>query len=461
MMTDRPAPRPLRFNAFAMHCVSHINHGQWVRQDTRQLDYADLDTWVELARILERGRFDALFLADVVGPYETFGGGRGTAVREGLQIPVNDPSLLAAALAGATEHLGLAFTQSVLQEAPYGFARRLSTLDHLTKGRVAWNVVTSYLEGAGRNFGFGSLPLHADRYARAHEYVDVLYQLLEGSWEEDAVVRDTERRIHADPAKIHDVRHKGTYYEVDGPHLSEPSPQRTPLLFQAGSSEAGREFAATHAEAVFLGAISPEGAKAQVEDVRARAVRHGRAPGDLLFFQGLTLIVGSTEAEARRKRAEYEEYASFDGFAAHLSGSLGIDLAQIDFDEPIGEIDTNGVKGFVRALIEGAPDKTWTFGEALRARAWTRPLSGTPEQLADALETWRAAGIDGINLSYVTTPGSFADFADHLAPVLQERGLLKREYAPGTLREKLFGRGARLPETHPAAGYRISPARPA
>ena len=157
----------LRFNAFTMNCVSHIHHGQWVRPDTRQLDYADLETWVELARLLERGKFDALFLADVVGTYASYRGGRDVAVEEGLQIPVNDPSLLIPAMAAATENLGFAFTQSVLQEQPFNFARRLSTLDHLTKGRVGWNIVTSYQEDAGRNLGFGGLPAHDLRYERA------------------------------------------------------------------------------------------------------------------------------------------------------------------------------------------------------------------------------------------------------------------------------------------------------
>ncbi|QWB27333.1 MULTISPECIES: LLM class flavin-dependent oxidoreductase [Streptomyces] len=454
-MTDASAPRrPLRFNAFAMNCVSHINHGQWVRDDTSQTSYTDLETWTELARTLERGYFDALFLADVIGTYDTYRGSRDTAVREGLQIPVNDPSLLVAALAHATEHLGLAFTQSVLQEPPYNFARRLSTLDHLTKGRVAWNVVTSYLESAARGLGLDGLPLHDERYERAEEYTDVLYQLLEGSWEENAVLRDRERRVYADPARIHDVHHEGRFYRVNGPHLSEPSPQRTPILFQAGSSERGREFAARNAEAVFLGAVSPEGARTQVEDVRARAVAYGRQGGDILFFQGLTLIVGSTEEEAERKLADYREHTSLEGFAAHMSGSLQLDLSQVDFDAPVGEIDTNGVQGFVRSLVEGAPDKTWTFGEVLRARAWTRPVAGVPERIADELERWRDAGVDGINLAYVTSPGTFTDFADQLAPVLQKRGLLKTAYEEGTLRQKLFGRGDRLPASHPAARHR-------
>jgi alkanesulfonate monooxygenase SsuD/methylene tetrahydromethanopterin reductase-like flavin-dependent oxidoreductase (luciferase family) len=169
----------------------------------------------------------------------------------------------------------------------------------------------------------------------------------------------------------------GKYYDVVGPHLSEPSPQRTPLLFQAGSSEDGRNFAAGNAEAVFLGALSPAGATAQIADVRARAVRHGHDPGDVQFFQGLTLIVGSTEEEAKRKISEYEEYVSFDGFAAHMSGSIGVDLGAIDFDAPIGDIDTNAVKGFARSLVEAEPDKTWTFGEVLRRRAWQRPMAGT------------------------------------------------------------------------------------
>ncbi|MGA5358399.1 LLM class flavin-dependent oxidoreductase [Streptomyces purpurascens] len=199
---------------------------------------------------------------------------------------------------------------------------------------------------------------------------------------------------------------------------------------------------------------SPEGARTQVEDVRARAVAYGRQGGDILFFQGLTLIVGSTEEEAERKLADYREHTSLEGFAAHMSGSLQLDLSQVDFDAPVGEIDTNGVQGFVRSLVEGAPDKTWTFGEVLRARAWTRPVAGVPERIADELERWRDAGVDGVNLAYVTSPGTFTDFADQLAPVLQKRGLLKTAYEEGTLRQKLFGRGDRLPTSHPAARHR-------
>ncbi len=446
----------LRLNAFSMNCVSHITHGLWTHPDTEQLRYTDLDTWVRLARLLERGRFDALFLADVIGTYDTYRGGRDTAVREGLQIPVNDPALLIPAMAYATEHLGFAFTASVLQEHPFAFARRVSTLDHLTDGRVAWNIVTSYLENAARNLGYGELPLHDTRYERAEEYVDVLYKLLEGSWEDDAVLRDTENRIYADPAKVHDIEHDGEFYpEVIGPHLCEPSPQRTPVLFQAGSSERGREFAARHAEATFIIARSPQAARANIDDVRARAVRHGRDPQDILFFQGLTIITGSTEAEARARSAEVDERLSAEGIAAHISGGLGVDLGRYELDAPIGELYSNGVQGFLKGLIEAAPDRTWTFGDLLRWNLDTR-IVGAPEQVADALQDWVDAGVDGINLTYTTSPGSFEQFVDHVVPLLQQRGLVQREYREGTLREKLTdGRSEpRLDEHHPAAKRR-------
>jgi FMN-dependent oxidoreductase (nitrilotriacetate monooxygenase family) len=445
----------LRFNAFAMNCVSHIHHGQWVRPDTRQLDYARLDAWVELAQILERGRFDALFLADVVGTYDSYRGDRDVAVAEGLQIPVNDPSLLIPAMAYATTDLGFAFTHSVLQEHPFNFARRISTLDHLTEGRVAWNIVTSYLENAARNLGYGTLPSHEQRYGRADEYVEVLYKLLEGSWEDDAVLRDTERGIYADPAKIHDIDHVGDHYDVVGPHLSEPSPQRVPVLFQAGASDFGREFAARNAEAIFIAGRTPLGARAHVEDVRARAAAHGRDPQDILFYQGLSFIVGGTEEEARRKEREIDEHASDEGYAAHMGGGIGVDLSAYDLDTPISELEKTNVQGMVKSLIESAPDKAWTFGDLLRYTADLR-IVGTPEQIADRLEIWAAAGVDGINVMYHTTPGSFVDFIDGVTPVLQERGLQQREYVPGTLREKLGdGRsGPRLNERHPAARFR-------
>jgi FMN-dependent oxidoreductase (nitrilotriacetate monooxygenase family) len=440
-----------------MNCVSHIQQGLWVRDDTRQLEYTRLDPWVDLAQILEKGCFDALFLADVVGVYDTYRGGPETSIVEAMQIPVNDPALLIPAMAHVTEHLGFAFTSSVLQTHPFTFARQVSTLDHLTQGRVAWNIVTSYLPNAGASLGLGGLPTHDERYDRADEYLEVTYKLWEGSWEDDAVRRDTERRIYADPAKIHPIHHVGKHYEVAGPHLSEPSPQRTPLLFQAGSSTRGRQFAAQHAECVFIVASrqSLRGTASVIGDIRSQAVRWGRHPGDILFFQGVSPVVGGTEAEAKAKEAEYLEQFSTEGALAHLSGSIGVDLSAIDLDRPLETIDSQAMRGSIKGLIESAPDKTQTFRDLTRSRLAGQFLTGAPEQIADALQAWHEAGVDGFNLVYSVTPGTFVDFIEAVVPVLQKRGLVQREYAPGPLRQKIFGH-PRLSTRHPAAAYRRS-----
>lgn len=442
-------------NAFSMNCVSHIQHGLWVRRDTRQLEFNRFEPWIELAQLLEKGGFDALFLADVIGLYDTYRGGPEAAIAEAMQVPANDPMPLIPAMANATEHLGFALTSSVLQALPFTFARQISTLDHLTRGRIAWNVVTSYLPNAGTNLGYGGLPPHDERYRRADEYLDVTYKLWEGSWEEGAVLRDRAHGVYADPAKIHPIDHAGEFYQVAGPHLSEPSPQRTPLLFQAGSSERGRDFAAKHAECVFMFASlrNLRSATGMIEDVRARAVRQGRAGDDILFFQGVTPVVGGTEAEARAKEAGYLEQSSTEGGLAHMSGSVGVDLGAIDLDTPLEALETDAIQGVIRGLIESAPDKTWTFRDLVRARASGSFLTGTPEQIADKFEAWHAAGVDGFNIVYAVTPGTFADFIDGVVPELRRRGLVQSEYAPGTLREKLFGQ-PRLPHRHPAAAYR-------
>ena len=447
-------------NAFTMNCISHIQHGLWTREDSRQLDYTSLEPWIELAKLLERGCFDALFLADVIGVYDTYRGGPETSIREAMQIPVNDPAMLIPAMAYATEHLGFAFTGSVLQTPPFTFARTLSTLDHLTQGRVAWNVVTSYLPNAGANLGFGTLPSHDERYDRGDEYLEVMYKLWEGSWEDDAVLADRTRGVYADPEKIHPIDHFGKYYQVAGPHLCEPSPQRTPLLFQAGSSDRGREFAARHAECMFV--VGPkrnlQGEKGLIPDVLARAARYGRSAGDIRFFQGLCPVVGGTEAEAEAKRAEYLEQLSTEGSLAHVSGALGVDLSDIDPDVPLEELRSDSVRGIVRGLIDTAPAGTRTFRDLMRLQMAGQYLCGTPETIADRLEDWCDAGIDGFNLVYCVSPGSFVDFVDAVVPVLQARGRVQKSYSPGPLREKLFGR-PRVPASHPAAAYRCTLSR--
>jgi FMN-dependent oxidoreductase (nitrilotriacetate monooxygenase family) len=445
----------LIFCAFTMNTVSHIYHGLWRHPRTRQLDYTDLDTWTDLAKLLERGRFDAIFLADVIGLYGDYRGGWDTYVREGLQIPSNDPSVLISALAHVTEHLGLAFTSSIVQEHPFNFARRVSTLDHLSKGRIAWNIVTNALANGSRNFGLDELTEHDERYRWAQEYLEVAYKLWEGSWEDDALLRDVANGVHADPAKIHKIHHSGKRYRVEGPHLPAPSPQRTPVLAQAGSSTAGRDFAALHAEAQFIIAPSPEAARAQILDVRSRAVAYGRRPEDIKFLQGLSFAVGSTEEEARRKDNEIDDYLSLDGMLAHASGGIGVDLGDLPWDQPVGDVQVEGVRSILQAVIAGVPDsRAATVGDVARLLGTTTRIAGTPEQIADRLQEWSDAGVDGVNLMYSTTPGTFVDFIEYVAPELQRRGLMQREYRPGTLREKLFGAGQYLPDRHVGRSYR-------
>ena len=425
----------------------------WTREDTRQLEFGSLDQWIELAKVAEEGCFDTIFLADVLGLYDNYKGNADTSLRQAMQVPVNDPMLLIPAMAAATEHLGFAFTSSVLQAHPFTFARQLSTLDHLTNGRVAWNIVTSYLPNAGTNLGFDGLPPHEERYARAEEYLEVIYKLVEGSWADDAVVDDRQRRIYVDPDRVRPIDHHGQYFDVAGPHLSAPSVQRTPVLFQAGMSERGREFAAQHAECVFVVGSSRSG-PAIAADLHKRALSHGRAGSDLKLIGGVAPIVGGTEAEALAKREEYERDLSIEAGLAHISGNIGADLGDIDPDEPLETFRTERVQGFVKNLLDSAPAGTRTMGDLVRSNLAGAWLVGSAEQVADELQRRFENGLDGFNLTYTVTPGTFVDFVEGVVPILQQRGLVQTEYSVGSLRRKLFGTD-KLPTSHPAATFRF------
>ena len=423
-----------------------------VRDDSRNVEYKSLEPWLELARILEAGCFDALFLADVTGLYDTYLGGPETSLREGMQVPANDPMLLVPAMAAVTENLGFAFTSSIYQAHPFIFARQLSTLDHLTNGRVGWNIVTSYLPNAAASLGLDRLPSHDERYDHADEYMEVVYKLWEDSWDEDAVLADKARRIYADPSKVHPIEHHGQHYDVAGPHICEPSVQRTPVLFQAGTSNRGREFAARHAECSFI-VTSRRGVAHITGDVRARAQKYGRRPEDVTFVQGLSPVVGGTEAEAQAKAAEYREQLSSEAGLAHLSGSVGIDLGAIDPDRPLESIESDGALGMVKGLLDSAQPGTRTFRDLAMQNMTGQLTVGSAEQIADLCESWLEAGIDGFNLVSTTTPGTWVDFIDGVVPILKERGVVQREYAPGPLRQKLFGH-PRLAPTHPGSRER-------
>ena len=449
-----PLGKQILVNAFNMNCVGHINHGQWTHPRDRSQDYTKLSYWTDLAKILEKGLFDGLFLADILGTYDIYGGNVDVALRESVQLPVNDPILLISAMAAVTSHLGFGVTVNVNQEAPYTFARRMSTLDHLTEGRIGWNIVTGYLDSAARAVGRSAQTDHDLRYDQADEYLDVLYKLWEGSWDDDAVIRDRGARLYADPARVRKIRHRGRFYQLDGWHLSEPSLQRTPVLFQAGTSGRGQVFAARHAECVFIGAPTKEIARKTSRALRAAVVAAGRRPDDIRIFAGICVVTDRTAAAAREKLAEYRAASSAEAGLAHFAASTGIDFARYGLDDAIPYGETNAIQSATRL----AETNRWTKRDLIAqlALGGRYPLAtGTPAEVADELESWvREGEIDGFNLTRIVTPESYADFAELIVPELQSRGSYKTEYAQGTLRHRLFGQGDRLPARHAAGAFR-------
>lgn len=451
--------KEILLNAFNMNSVGHINHGLWTHPRDRSSDYHRLDYWTKLAATLERGLFDGLFLADIVGVYDVYQQSVDLTLRESIQLPVNDPLMLVSAMAAVTKGLGFGVTVNVQAEEPYIFARRISTLDHLTDGRIGWNIVTGYLDSAARATGQVALDEHDQRYDRADECLDLLYALWEGSWDDDAVLADRTARLYADPARVRKIRHDGPYYRAEAYHLSAPSRQRTPVLYQAGTSGRGKQFASRHAECVFISSPDTGVARTASRAIRQGAVEAGRRGEDVRIFAGITVVVDRTEKAAREKYEDYARHASPEAGLAHFSAGTGIDFSQYDLDEPIAY----GKGNFVQTSVDLARERGWTKRSILDGMTLggRYPLIvGDPGQVADALEAWIDEGeLDGFNLTRTVTPESYEDFIDLVVPVLQERGRYKTGYGEGSLRNRLFAQGNRLPERHPAARFRAgSPA---
>jgi len=449
--------KQIRLNAFAMNTVGHLSPGLWRHPRDQATRYTDIHYWVELAKTLERGCIDGLFIADVLGVYDVYGGNADAALRSAAQVPVNDPLQLVPAMAAATRHLGFGVTASVSFEHPYPFARRMSTLDHLTQGRAGWNIVTSYLASGARNLGQPPLS-HDQRYALAEEYLQVCYKLWETSWEDDAVQADRATGVYADPRKVHGIDHQGTWFKVPGFHLSEPSPQRSPVIYQAGASSRGRAFAAAHAECVFVAAPSKAVLRKQVAELRAAVAAAGRAADEVQILEQLTVIVAPTDQQALALLDEYRQYASASGALTLMAGWTGIDFAEYAPDQVLREVPSDAIQSAVEAFTRADPTRTWTTAEIADycAIGGDGPvLVGSAQTVADQLQEWvEETGVDGFNLASVVAPETFTAVVDLLVPELQARGLFKRAYQPGTLRNKLFGRGDRLDGSHPVAALR-------
>jgi FMN-dependent oxidoreductase (nitrilotriacetate monooxygenase family) len=445
---------PFVLNAFNMNCVGHINHGLWTHPRDRSTEFNTIRYWTDLAQTLERGLFDGVFIADIVGTYDVYGGCLDLTLRESVQLPVHDPLLLVSAMASVTEHLGFGVTVNPTAEHPYLLARRFGTLDHLTNGRIAWNVVTGYLDSAARAIGLSHQIKHDERYDRADEFLEVFYKLLEGSWQDGAVKADRAARVYADPTAVRRVQHEGRYYRVDAANLTAPSRQRTPVLYQAGTSDRGQAFAARHAEAVFITGNRPDLVRESVVSLRRAAVDAGRKADDIKIVLGVSVVPGRTEAEAHDKHAEYRRYASPEAGLAHFSSSTGIDFSKFDLDEPIPYGHTDSIQ----SAVATAKRLGWTRRKLLEQYELGGrypAIVGNAAKVADTLQALVAeTGVDGFNLTRTVVPESFEDFIEIVVPELQHRGLYKTAYAEGSLRHKLFGAGDRLPARHVAARFR-------
>ncbi|MDC4173985.1 LLM class flavin-dependent oxidoreductase, partial [Acinetobacter baumannii] len=424
----------------------------------RSVEYKDLEYWTDLAQILERGFFDGIFIADVLGIYDVYHQSAEHALIGAVQVPVNDPLQIVPAMAAVTKHLGFGVTTSISFEHPYPFARRISTLDHLTKGRVGWNIVTSYLESGSKNLGLKTQVNHDNRYDIADEYLEVLYKLWEGSWEEGSVLRDRESGIFADYKKVHPIQHEGKYFTVPGIHICEPSPQRTPVLYQAGASSRGQKFASQNAECVFIAAPSKIATKKVVQGIRQKLVQEGRDPYSVKIYALLSIVTDETDAKSQAKFKEYQSYGSYDGALTLLSGWSGVDFSQYQPTDKVEYIQTNAIQSLLDSYVNADPERVWTIEEIANwnSLGGNGPvLVGSAETVSDALQQWvEDTDVDGFNLAYILAHQTFADVVEFIVPELQKRGVYQTSYAQGTLREKLFGAGPYLPENHRGAKYR-------
>ncbi|KAF9737604.1 hypothetical protein PMIN03_000224 [Paraphaeosphaeria minitans] len=459
------APRKqLILNAFVEMCSGHQSPGLWRHPDDHSHEFGNVHHWVQLAKLLEEAKFHGIFIADVLGGYDVYNGSLEAAIVSGAQWPVNEPLAVVSAMAAATRSIGFGVTCSTTYEQPYHLARRLSTMDHLSNGRLGWNIVTSYLDSAAKNMGFKEQLAHDERYSQAEEYVKVMYKLFESSWRDDAVVLDRTKGVYTEPDRVREINHQGKYFTVPGPHICQPSPQRTPLILQAGASKAGKKFAAQNAEAIFVSAHAPEVCAKNIAEIRDLAkTEFGRDGSNIKVLALVTPILGRTEAEAQAKLAEYRKYASLEGALALFCGWTGIDLGKYGDNEELRQVQSNAVRSTVEGYARFSPGTSkWTkhtVAEHVSIGGNGPIFVGTPAQVADSFQTWQdEAGVDGFNIAYALFPQSFKDVIELLLPELRARGLFWDDYTVpgGTYRENFYqkeGQSGPLDE-HVASTYR-------
>ncbi|MCR6485100.1 LLM class flavin-dependent oxidoreductase [Amycolatopsis sp. OK19-0408] len=425
-------PRPLHFNAFIWPNGYHESAWRVVGDDVRGV--LGLPYYADIARTAERGLMDSIFLADNIAIAEY----RVTH----LPQTMFDPISVLSALAAVTEKIGLIGTGSTTYNKPWELARRFATLDHLSGGRAGWNIVTTITPLAAANFGENAHPDHADRYERAHEFVDVVTRAWD-SWDDDAIVGDRERGVWADRAKLHAPRFHGKFYEVEGVLPFPRSPQGRPVLVQAGQSAAGIGLAARYAELVFSGPPSLEAAVKFRAELDAQVVAAGRDPESVRVLPALMVTLGGTEAEAKARAERLEELASPEFRWQNALYTAGLDPDAFDPDAPLpAELRAEGGSSRLQQLAAAARARPEAplreIAGAITGGAGQVHFVGTPEQLADHVLTWQDAGaVDGFTIMGSTLPYELTAFVDHVVPILQAKGRYRTEYTGSTLREHL------------------------
>ncbi|MBD2848465.1 LLM class flavin-dependent oxidoreductase [Paenibacillus sp. IB182496] len=425
--------RQMHLNVFLMGAGHH--EAAWRLPGSRPLEVTRASYYLELLRTAERGKLDSLFLADSY------------ALPPTIQYKVLqslEPFTLLSALAMGTSRIGLIGTASTTYSHPYHVARQFASLDHISEGRAAWNIVTSTNDATGYNFTGERLPEHGERYRRAEEFVEVVRRLWD-SWEDEAVLADRERGIYADPARIHPIHHRGESFAVRGPLNLPRPPQGQPVRVQAGASEAGKAFAARLAEVVFTAQSSLADAQAFYTDVKSRLAQAGRTQDELKILPGFCPIIGDTEAEAKEREQELHRHIQLDYGVQRLSNLFQADMSVYPLDEPVPvdwlaeRAEVNGHRGRYALYVDLARRERLTMRELILRTASSRghfAMAGTPAQIADEMERWwRQGGADGFNVMPPYLPDGLSDFVDKVVPELQSRGLFRSDYTGTTLRE--------------------------
>lgn len=423
------------------HSVSPHTIGQWrLPRSYRGFNPHDPEFWEHVARTAERGLFDMVFFADAYSLHDVYRGSPDDTIRYAVQYPRLDPLPLIPMMARAARQLGFGVTGSTSFLPPYWLARHFATLDHLTNGRIGWNIVTSYARSEAANFGSDQMIEHDDRYAVAEEYVELCNRLW-GSWDDDAVVWDRENGIYADPAKVHRIDFRGAHFRCEGPLHVPPSPQRRPVMIQAGQSPRGLEFAARHAEVCFVVRHNAEGMRRHRAAFTEALAKAGRAQAPKLLWAVMP-IVAETGAQALEKQRQIIAGVPIEASLAMMSGHFGVDLSQVSLDEPLANVEgAQGIRGSLAALAEDNSGGLTLRDVAQRFGAGIGPhVVGDPGEVADQLEAlYDASGGDGFMLVTHALPGSVEEFVELVVPELQRRGRFRTAYAPGTLRERFLG----------------------